>query len=392
MSSADIVIIGGGCMGTSIAWQLALRRAGRIVLVEKQGLAMGATGKSSAVVRTHYTHEALARMSLRALRVFENFQQVVGGDAGFRRTGFLALVSPRDVSALAANVTMHRRVGIDAHVLKPADLRALEPRLSVDGVGAAAWEPQSGYADPHGTTTSYADAARRQGVEFRIGQTVRQIRDDGQATMSVVTEADSIEAPLVVVAAGYRTRELLALLGVDIPLTPIRHNMAIVQRTASFGSMPPIVSDRVLGSYFRPEGAELTLVGTTAAHDGHEDRQVEAERAPAAEDLKVLAARFHARFPEQDAATLRGGFTGVYDCSPDLQPILGPVDGINGLYVAAGFSGHGFKLSPVVGELMAEQICEGHTTLVDLELFSPSRFEANRLITSAHAYSVQTLG
>ena len=392
MSGAEIVIIGGGCTGTSIAWQLAMRRAGRIVLVEKQGLAMGATGKSSAVVRTHYTHEALARMSLRALRVFENFHEVVGGDAGFRRTGFLALVSPRDASALAANVAMHRRVGIDAHVLKPADLRALEPRLSVDGVGAAAWEPQSGYADPHGTTTSYADAARRQGVEFRIGQTVRQIRDDGQAIKSVVTEADSIEAPLVVVAAGYRTRELLAPLGVDIPLSPIRHNMAIVQRTASFGGVPPIVSDRVLGSYFRPEGAELTLVGTTAAHDGHEDRQVEAERAPVAEDLKVLAARFHARFPSQDAATLRGGFTGVYDCSPDLQPILGPVDGINGLYVAAGFSGHGFKLSPVIGELMAEQICEGHTTLVDLGLFSPSRFEANRLITSAHAYSVQTLG
>src|SRR5438552_15328454 len=134
---------------------------------------------------------------------------------------------------------MHRRVGIDAHVLKPADLRALEPRLSVDGVGAAAWEPQSGYADPHGTTTSYADAARRQGVEFRIGQTVRQIRDDGQAIKSVVTEADSIEAPLVVVAAGYRTRELLAPLGVDIPLSPFRHNMAIVQRTASFGCVPP---------------------------------------------------------------------------------------------------------------------------------------------------------
>src|SRR5207237_9946690 len=103
------------------------------------------TGRSSAVVLTHHTRGALARMSLRALRVVENFQQVVGGDAGFRRTGFLALVSPRDVSALDANVAMHRTVGIDAHVLKPADLRALEPRLSVEGVGAAAWEPQSGY-------------------------------------------------------------------------------------------------------------------------------------------------------------------------------------------------------------------------------------------------------
>jgi len=390
--TADIVIIGGGCTGTSIAMHLARRRAGRIVLIEKQGIAMGATGKSSAIVRTHYTHEALARMSLRALHVFENFADVGGGDAGFRRTGFLALVSPRDVDALNANVAMHRRVGIDAHVLMPDELRALEPRMSVEGVGAVAWEPQSGYADPHGTTTAYADAARRDGVDFRIGATVRAVNVDKHGITQVLTDNGSIDTRIVVVAAGYRTRELLTPLGVDIPLTPIRHNMAIVQRTANFGSAPPIVSDRVLGSYFRPEGDELTLIGTTAANEGNEDREVEAERAPSSDELKILAERFHARFPNQDAATLRGGFTGVYDCSPDLQPMLGPVADIDGLYVAAGFSGHGFKLSPVIGELMAEQICEGRTTLVELDLFSPSRFVEWRPITSPHPYSTQTLG
>lgn len=372
--------------------QLAKRRAGRIVLIEQQGLAMGATGKSSAIVRTHYTHEALATMALRALHVFENFAEVVGGDAGFHRAGFLALIGPRDVDALKANVAMQRRVGIDAHVLLPDDLRALEPRMSTVGVGAAAWEPQSGYADPHCTTNEYANAARRTGVEFRIGASVRAINTDAHGVTQVVMDDETIETRNVVVAAGYRTRELLAPLGVDIPLTPIRHNMAIVQRSADFGSVPPIVSDRVLGSYFRPEGGALTLIGTTAANEGSEDREVEAERAPSSDELKILAERFHARIANQDTATLRGGFSGVYDCSPDLQPLLGPISGINGLYIAAGFSGHGFKLSPVIGELMAEQICDGRTTLVDLNLFSPSRFVENRPIKSPHNYSVQTLG
>ena len=168
--------------------------------------------------------------------------------------------------------------------------------------------------------------------------------------------------------------------------------MTIVQRSADFGVIHPVISDRVLGNYYRPEGDELTLVGTTAAADGHTDTEVEIDRAPADDELHGMAEKFWRRFPNQHAATLRGGFTGVYDCSPDLQPMLGPVRGIDGLHVAVGFSGHGFKLSPVIGELMAEQICDGRTTLVDLNLFSPSRFAEGRPITSPRPYSVSTLG
>jgi len=143
---------------------------------------------------------------------------------------------------------------------------------------------------------------------------------------------------------------------------------------------------------YKSGAIRATLVGTTAAHDGHTDTEVEIDRAPVHHELHSMTEKFWQRFPNQHAATLRGGFTGVYDCSPDLQPMLGPVRGIAGLYLAAGFSGHGFKLSPVIGELMAEQICEGRTTLVDLDLFSPSRFVENRPITAQHAYSVSTLG
>lgn len=390
--NADIVIIGGGVMGASIAWNLAKRGAGKIVLLERDGIASGATGKSSAIIRTHYTHEVLARMSLRARKIFENFDQVVGGDAGFHRTGFIVIVSPNDVETVKQNVAMNRSVGINASVLMPDELRALEPRLdaSPEFTGAAAWEPESGYADPYLTAQSYAGAARRKGVEIRAGTPVRSITADGQV-QGVETDRGFIETRTVIVAAGYRTRDLVAPFGFDAPLTPVRHTMAVVQRTGDFGAPHPTISDRVMGVYLRPDVGDLTFVGTTAPYDGEIDYSVEEERGADDAHVQNQAERFLRRFPSQQAATLREGFTGVYDCSADLQPLLGPVPNVEGLYIACGFSGHGFKLSPVVGELLAEKVLEGKTSLADIDFFDPARFVMNRPIVMQYTYSVQTL-
>ena len=146
--TADVVVIGGGSTGTSIAWQLAKMGAGRVILLERRGLAAQATGITAGIVRTHYTHETLARMALRARQVFENFDDEVGGAAGFRQTGFLALLGPDDVETVAANVAMHRELGINTYILSSDEIREVEPRLALFGIGAAAWEPESGYADP----------------------------------------------------------------------------------------------------------------------------------------------------------------------------------------------------------------------------------------------------
>ncbi len=389
---ADVVVVGGGCSGTSIALHLARRRAGRILLLERDGIAAGATGRSSALIRQHYTHEALARMALRALGIFEHFADVIGGESGFRRTGFLVLVGPRDADSLAANVAMHRHVGIDARVLQPSDLGALDTRIEAGDVGAAAWEPASGYADPVLTTNSYAAAGKALGVEQRIGvSATRLVGGDGGMT-GVETTSGPIETRTVVVAAGFRTAHLVAPLGIDMELRPIRHTIGLVQRSPDFGPPHTVISDRIKGSYYRPEGQELTLIGTTAPYEGQEDAAIEVDRSPASEELETLVSRFCARFPGQDQAVLRGGYTGVYDCSADLQPLLGPLPQVPGLHVAAGFSGHGFKLSPVVGELVAEKLVDGHTMLVDIDLFSPNRFAEGRPINSLHNYSVATLG
>jgi glycine/D-amino acid oxidase-like deaminating enzyme len=380
--TADAVVIGGGVIGTSVALHLARRRAGRIVLLERDGIAAGATGRSSAIVRTHYPNAALARMALHSRRVFEQLPE-----SEFRRTGFLVLVAPHDAATLAANVAMHRQIGIKSEVLSADDVSTVEPRVARDDIGAAAWEPESGYADPARTAGAYADEARRLGVQVRTNTTVSALSVDG----NVETSAGMYSTRIVVVAAGYRTAALVAPLGLHIDLQPVRHSIAIVERTSDFGTRHPVVSDRVNGAYYRPEGETLTLIGTTGPYDGHVDPDVEIDLQPTNEDEARLVTRFCRRFPTQQRAGLRRGYTGVYDCSPDLQPLLGGVPGVRGVYVAVGFSGHGFKLSPAVGEMMAEYILDGRAELVDIELFSPARFAEGRLIRPDHAYAVPTL-
>jgi glycine/D-amino acid oxidase-like deaminating enzyme len=166
----------------------------------------------------------------------------------------------------------------------------------------------------------------------------------------------------------------------------------VVQRSPGFGRPHPTISDRVAGAYYRPEGQQLTLIGSSSPLEGIEDDMVEADRTPEPGQETMLVERFCRRFPSEESAGLRRAYTGVYDCSPDLQPILGPVPGLHGVHVAAGFSGHGFKLSPITGQLIAENIVEGSTTLVDLALFSPGRFASGSLIAADHGYSVATHG
>ncbi len=389
--TADVVVIGGGSTGTSIAWQLANMGAGKVVLVERRGLAAQATGVTAGIVRTHYTHETLARMALRARQIFENFDDEVGGDAGFRQTGFLALLGPNDVDTVAANVTMHRSLGIDTFILSPDEIREIEPRLALFDIGAAAWEPESGYADPVRTTLSFANAARRHGADLRIGVGAERLVADESGITGVETNVGSLSTRSVIVANGFSSRGLVAPLGIELPLTPIRHAVAFMQRAAHFGKSHPIISDRVLGSYYRPREDGHTMVGKTAPHDGDEDPDADAWPAPRPEFLQTVAERYRRRFPNQGAPVVNSATSGLYDCSPDLQPLLGAVPDVPGLHLAAGLSGHGFKLSPVFSQMLAEQLLTGHSTQFDITLFSPARFIQEQRIVPQHAYSVSTL-
>lgn len=389
--TADVIVVGGGCIGTSIAWQLARRGAGKVVLVEKNGIASGATSWSSAIVRMHYTHESLVKMALFGRRMFERFRDEVGGESGFRRVGFLVLVPEDELEPAKAVVEMQRRLGIDAQWLTPEQVREIEPRLSLDGVAAGTWEPDSGHADGASTANSFANAARNAGAEIRIGPEVTAVTTDARGVSGVETKDGRIESRAVVCATGFRTSALLAPLGVDLPLTPVRHSIAVVERSPDFGRLHPVVSDRVQRGYFRPEGDNLVLLGAHDPLEGDVDEEVEIAKPPPESEVQRLTGRFVGRFPTEIDAALRRGYTGTYDCSPDFQPVIGPVEAVPGLFVAAGFSGHGFKLSPSVGHLMAEQILDGRTTLADLAPFRVERFAEGKLFESPISYSKRSL-
>lgn len=389
--AADVVVIGGGSTGTSIAWHLGRLGAGRVLLLEKTAVAAGGTGKSSGIVRTHYLHPTLARMALESRRFFEHFEEAVGGHSGFRRAGFLVPVGPADIEALWINVEMNRSVGIDSQILTPDAGRQLEPRMCWDDIGAAAWEPDSGYADPSATASAYAAAARREGAEIRVGSRVAGISTSADAVTGLqLASGERIETRAVVVAAGFRSMELLQPLGVELPLRAVRHDIVIVRRSPQFGPPHPVVSDRLLGAYHLPQEANVTMIGTNGPGTALE-RDVDADdHRPQANEVEFLVDCFLRRFPAEENATVSGGYCGPYDVSPDVQPILGPVDGVAGLHAAAGFSGHGFKLSPVVGRIVAEGVLGRLSD--DLHLFRLNRFAEGQPITLANPYTMASLG
>ena len=293
MTTADIVVIGGGCTGASTAFQLVRHGAGRVVLVERKTAGSGPTAKSSGIIRLHYSYEPLVRLAARSRDMFSHFEEITGATADFKRTGFLLLASHAHLPALKANVALQRSLGLQTCALSPEDVWLLDRRLELADVGGAAFEPDSGYADGYATVAGFVAAGRRETVLAGV------LAHDREETVD-----------------------------------PDEFN----------------------------HGVDFDFV----------------------ESLGRVWAR---RFPGAAEATVHGGFASLYDVTPDWQPILGPVDGMEGLFVAAGFSGHGFKLSPALGEGLAAMLI-GERLAIDLSAFRLSRFGNGELIRSRHAQAI----
>jgi sarcosine oxidase, subunit beta len=384
--TTEALIIGAGVMGASLAYHLTRAGMTRVTVVDKKGLCGGMTAKSGALVRMHYTNEPEARMAFAALRYFQHWQEMVGGQCGFTRTGFVVTVTPDNAARLCKNVEMLQRIGVTTSVITARELQELQPFAQVDDLTVAAYEPESGYADPRATTTAFMQQAQRQGAVLREGVRVTAIRTAGGRVIGVDTSGGPIDAPIVVVMAGPWSDRLLKTAGIDFPLIPQRAQIAFYQRPAELAKGHMVFIDGALGAYFRPHGTELTLIGV-----GHwkpepppdPDAYNEAndpDFIPAAQ-LKVAR-----RIPALQHAKYARGHAGIYDVSPDTRAVLDRAPGVDGLYIAAGFSGTGFKISPAVGACMAELITQGRATFVDLTPFRFSRFEENRPIRGPHEY------
>lgn len=382
-TTADVVIVGGGVNGASTAFRLMERGVGRVVLLERDYLAAGASGKSGALVRMHYTNEAESRLALESMKVFRHWADIVGGSCGLETPGFAQLVAPEYELALRANVEVQRALGIDTRVISARELREIAPALNVDDLSYVAYEPGSGYADPLATTYGFARRARELGAVIREHAAVEAITTvAGRVTGVRLATGDEIAAPAVVVVAGAGASALLEPLGIDLGLTPYRSQVVIFRWPPSVTGHPVLI-DRTAGAWLRPEGAG-TLIGVEAGSAAAATSSGEETIGP---DYVALARQtLTRRIPALRDAPMRGGWAGTYTMSPDGRPIIDRFDAPDGLFVMAGDSGTSFKTAPAIGQCLAEWIVDGAPRLVDLAPFSARRIAEGRLWNDRHTY------
>jgi sarcosine oxidase, subunit beta len=369
---ASVVVVGGGVMGCSIAFHLAEQGVDVLVL-ERGTVCSGMTARSGALIRTHYTNAPEARMALAGLAYFRDWRERVGGWCGFTVTGAAILVGPHDAERLRRNVAMLRGLGADTEVATPGELAAEHPELDPRGIGLAAVEPGSGYADPVATTFAFASRAVDLGARIRQGVAVHAVRLAGDRVTGLSTSDGEVGADAVVLACGPWVDPLARTAGFELGISPERSQLAFFRRPDG-ARRHPLVIDGVLGTYFRPHGGELSLVGVEAGHQvevGAIDREVEGyDHQLVAPALERLAGRV----PAFADAPFARGHRGVYDTSPDSRAVLDAAPGVAGLFVAGGFSGTGFKKAPAVGACMAELVTKGRATTVDIHPFRLARF------------------
>jgi sarcosine oxidase subunit beta len=369
---ASVVVVGGGVVGCSIAFHLA-ERGVDVLLLERGTVCSGMSARSGAVIRTHYTNAPEARMALAGLAYFQRWRERVGGWCGFTVTGAAILVAPDDAERLRRNVAMLRGLGVDTEAATPAELAAEHPELDLRGVGLAAVEPASGYADPVATTFAFASRAVDLGARIRQGIAVHALRVAGDRVTGLATSDGEVGADAVVLACGPWVDPLARTAGFELGITPERSQVAFFRRPGA-ARRHPIVIDAVLGTYFRPHGGELSLLGVEAGHRVEVDaidREVEGyDHQATAQGLRRLAGRV----PAFAGAPFARGHRGVYDTSPDGRAVLDAAPGVAGLFVAGGFSGTGFKKAPAVGACLAELVTEGRAVTVDVHPFRLARF------------------
>lgn len=384
--TADVVVVGGGVNGISIAYALASRGVS-VVLVEKGALAGGASGRSSALVRMHYTNEWDARLAWASFPVFRHWAEMMGGPPVFTHTGFVNVVGPPYAEHLRRNVLMLRGIGVNTTAITAAELAELQPFARVDDLGAAAYEPDSGYANPAETVEGFRRRAVDLGARVRQWTAVTRIDRRESRVLGVETSAGRIDADNVVLAAGAWSRRLAEEIGLALPARPKAIDTVAVSRPAELRDPHMVWIDNVQGNYFRPEAGGLTLVGVPCQEWDIDPDTVGSGLPPHAAGLG--AGLLTHRIPAMERATLSRGYRAFDGYSPDRHAILGKVDGIDGLYVATAFSGSGFKIAPAVGTCMAELITEGRAKTVDIEAFSLRRFAEGRTVDGPYPYATR---
>jgi sarcosine oxidase subunit beta len=394
IETADIVVVGGGCIGASIALHLAEREAGKVLLLEQKDLANGASGKGVGIIRTHYSHPVLAELALMSLRLFHNFSERFGGqEAGFHPCGYYVLVGESDVATLQQLVSLHQSLGINVRFSNQAELLAVMPGLNLEDVGAIAHEPDSGYGSPPQTTRAFAARAVELGVDVRCNAPVTDILRDAEGRICAVrTPTGEISTRMVIDCVGPWAKKFTEPLGLPFPVQPVIEHVVVVERPAEHRVVHPVISDLINLCYFRSDPHQpCTRAGNSdpryhSQYTVDDADEFHGQQFP--EFCDDLYRKLTKRFVALVGASVSETYTGIWAKTPDYQPIIDRLEHVPGLYCAVGFSGHGYKLSPIIGDLFSRRILglEDDKTVL-LDLFRSDRFQRNQLIRSPLTYA-----
>ena len=386
--SADIVIVGAGVSGLSTARALVELGVRSVLVLDRGALGSGGTGKSSGIVRCHYGIRSLAAMAWHALPILEGAPEILGAESGYRRTGYLVGVGPQNIGSLRANVAMHRSIGIDVDLVGLDAAQEMWPTADLRDLAEFAYEPRGGYGDGHQTALAFAVAARRGGARLRQNSGVAALETRGDRVTGVrLQSGERIVAGEIVLAAGPWSVGLAAPVGVDLPIRSQRAQILLVDPGQPIENLP-VFSDLAALQYVRMEGTSSILVGDSD-HSAPEWSDPDGYRERAGdEELTQMIPKFEQRFPGLNGARLVSSYAGCYDVTPDYNPVISPSP-LEGLWLCAGFSGHGYKISPSVGELVADLITVGTSRHPDVDHhdFRWDRFATDDLLVSPHPYA-----
>jgi sarcosine oxidase subunit beta len=371
--TADILIIGAGIVGCSLAYHLALQGTARVAVIDKDLICSGSTGRSAGGIRQQFATDLNVRLSLESIRMFERMPEELGVDPGFRRVGYLFLASTEAEQELfRKNVALQQRHGVPVQMVAPDDIRRLVPFVQLDGILGGTYCPTDGYAAPYEVTMGYAAAARRRGVIIHEQRAVTKVLQQAGRVVGVETAAGPIQAPVVVNAAGAFAGQVGEMAGVDVPVRPYRRQLFTTHPVPVFASEPPLTIDYHRNWYFRGELGGCLFSGPKDEESTF-NTNVDWEHLAESVEQAVM------RLPLLAEAEIHRGWAGLYEISPDNNAILGPVPELEGFYVAGGHSGHGFQHGPIVGKLMAELILTGRTT-IDIGALGIERFRTGKAV------------
>ena len=374
--TADVVIIGGGVMGTSTAYHMALKGCPNVLLLERESFfGMQATGRCAGGIRHQFGTEINVRISLLSLPMLDRFEEELGQPIDLRYCGYLFLLTnAKDVAAFRQQVDMQQRLGAQTEWLQPAQIADLAPLVNLDGVLAGTFNAHDGLADPNSVVQGYVSGARRLGARLLNDVDVTGIRVEGGKVQGVITDQGEIAVPVVVNAAGPWAGVVGEMVGVPIPVAPVRRQIAVTGPIPQVPPDFPFVIDFATGLYFHREGQGI-LTGMA-----NPDQPVSFDQSMDMEWELVHLEEAMQRLPILEQAGLASRWAGLYEVSPDAHPILGRVSEVDGFYCIGGFSGHGFQHGPACGLLLAEEILDGAAHSLDITPLHNERFREGKLI------------